>query len=86
MAWFGNVAPAIPERVVVKDGKLTWKPATSADIRSWTLYKQNADTSWKLVRVMEAATTAVTLEPGTYALCAVDKMANESAGVIISVA
>jgi uncharacterized lipoprotein YddW (UPF0748 family) len=86
MAWLGNVAPAIPESVVVKSGKLTWKPAAaSADIRSWTLYKQNADTSWKLVRVMNATTTAITLEPGTYALCAVDKMANESAGVIISV-
>lgn len=86
MAWLGNVAPAIPDGVVVKDGKLTWKPATSGDIRSWTLYKQNVDTSWKLVRVIDAATTAITLESGTYALCAVDKMANESAGVIISVA
>lgn len=87
MAWLGNVAPAIPESVVVKGGKLTWKTAAaSADIRSWTLYKQSTDTSWKLVRVMDATTTTITLEPGSYALCAVDKMANESAGVIISVA
>jgi uncharacterized lipoprotein YddW (UPF0748 family) len=84
MAWLGIVPPAIPDAVVVKDGKLTWKAATSEDIRSWTLYKQNGDT-WKLVRVIDAATTAIALEPGTYALCAVDKLANESAGVVVSV-
>jgi hypothetical protein len=67
----------------VKDGKLTWRAAANGDIRSWTLYQQKGDT-WKLLKVLEAATTEATIEPGTYALCAVDRMANESAGVVVS--
>jgi uncharacterized lipoprotein YddW (UPF0748 family) len=84
MPWLGTVPPAIPDGVRVKNGQLTWKAATSGDIRSFSLYKQNAD-SWKLVRVIDAATRAVTLEPGIYALCAVDKQNNESLGVVVSV-
>ena len=84
MAWLGTTPPAIADGVGVKEGKLTWKPAVSEDIRAWTIYQQDAG-NWKLLRVIDAATTDVTLEPGTYALCAVDKLANESAGVEISV-
>jgi uncharacterized lipoprotein YddW (UPF0748 family) len=84
MSWLDALPPALPTGVKVKDNKITWKAGASEDIRSWTLYKQNADT-WKLVRVIEAATTFATVEPGTYAVCAVDKMANESSGVVVSV-
>ncbi len=84
MSWLDTRPLALPMGVKVKDGKLTWKAAASENIRSWTLYKQNADT-WKLVRIIDAATTFTTVEPGTYALCAVDKVANESAGVVVSV-
>jgi hypothetical protein len=84
MPWLGTVAPAIPDDVRVKDGKLTWKSPSSGNIRSFSLYKQNAD-GWKLVGIIDAATTTVTIDPGTYALCAVDNLANESAGVVISI-
>ena len=84
MSWLDAVAPALPDRVRVKDGKLTWKAVSSNEVRSWTLYQQNADT-WKLLQIIDAATTAISVEPGTYALCAVDRLANESAGVLISV-
>jgi hypothetical protein len=84
MPWLGTVAPAIPDDVGVKDGKLTWKAANSGNIRSFSLYQQNAD-AWKLVRIIDAATTTVAIDPGTYALCAVDNLANESAGVVISI-
>jgi uncharacterized lipoprotein YddW (UPF0748 family) len=84
MQWLGAVPPGLPKTVKAKDGKLTWSAATSETIRSWTLYKQNIE-AWKLVQIIDAATTAVTVEPGTYALCAVDNMANESAGAIVSV-
>ena len=83
MQWLDAVTPALPGRVKVKDGKLTWRAAANGDIRSWTLYQQKGDT-WKLLKVLEAATTEATIEPGTYALCAVDRMANESAGVVVS--
>ncbi len=84
MQWLGAVPPAIPTGVGVKDGKLTWRAATNGDIRSWTLYQQKGD-MWKLLKVLNAATTTATVEPGTYALCAVDRLANESAGVVVSV-
>ncbi|NEQ21756.1 MAG: hypothetical protein F6K28_21595, partial [Microcoleus sp. SIO2G3] len=47
------------------------------------LYKQNG-TTWKLVRILDATATTVTVEPGTYALCAVDNLANESTGVVVA--
>jgi hypothetical protein len=52
MQWIGDTKPALPTGVEGKDGKLSWKAATSG-IRSWTLYKQNG-TTWKLVRILGA--------------------------------
>jgi uncharacterized lipoprotein YddW (UPF0748 family) len=80
MPWLDDVPPALPTGVAAKAGKLTWNTAIG-DIRSWTLYQQQGD-RWKLIRILGAATTSVTVEPGTYALCSVDRMNNESAGVI----
>jgi len=84
MQWISTVKPAIPAGVAVKDGKITWRGAANATIRSWTLYQQKGNT-WQLLKVLEAGTTAATVEPGSYAVCAVDRMANESAGVVVSV-
>ena len=84
MRWLDSLPPAPPTGLEVKGRQLTWKAADTKDIRSWTLYKQNGAT-WTLVRVFSGATKVATLEPGTYALCAVDRIANESVGVIVSV-
>jgi uncharacterized lipoprotein YddW (UPF0748 family) len=84
MGWLDTLPPATPTGLEVKNRQLTWKAADDKDIRSWTLYKQNGAT-WALVRVFSGATRVATLEPGTYALCAVDRMANESVGVVVSV-
>jgi uncharacterized lipoprotein YddW (UPF0748 family) len=84
MSWLAAVPPAVPTGVRVRDGKLTWQIATKGDIRSWTLYQQKGDT-WKLLKLLDAATLESKLEPGTYALCAVDRIANESLGVVVSV-
>jgi hypothetical protein len=35
--------------------------------------------------VLSAGTTFATVQPGTYAVCAVDRLANESEGVVITV-
>jgi hypothetical protein len=83
MQWLGDTKPGLPTNLEFKNGKLSWKAATSG-IRSWTLYKQNG-TTWKLVRILGGTTTSVAVEPGTYALCAVDNLANESAGVVVAV-
>jgi hypothetical protein len=84
MSWQDTVAPAPPTGLEVKDRKLSWKAADNADIRSWTLYKQNG-TTWTLEQIFPGVTRDATLVPGTYALCAVDRMANESVGVLVSV-
>lgn len=85
MLWKKAQSPVSPPTITgIKDGKLTWKAPKSADLRSWTLYQQ-VDNSWKLIKILDARTTEVKVEPGTYALCAVDRMLNESIGVKVSV-
>ncbi|HBB34348.1 MAG TPA: hypothetical protein DDZ80_16540 [Cyanobacteria bacterium UBA8803] len=84
MGWLEALPPSPPEQLRVQDGKLTWQADDNRDIRSWTLYKQDSG-AWRLDRILSGATRVATVEPGTYALCAVDRLANESAGVVVSV-
>jgi uncharacterized lipoprotein YddW (UPF0748 family) len=84
MQWLEERTPAIPTGVRVREGKLTWRETTNKDIRSWALYQQKGE-SWKLLKVIDVATTSATVELGTYALCAVDRMAKESLGVVVVV-
>ncbi|NEP00096.1 MAG: family 10 glycosylhydrolase [Symploca sp. SIO2E9] len=83
MEWLGGNPPALPSGVGVSGGKLVWEAATSGDIRSWTIYRKTGG-SWKLHKILTAANTEVEVESGTYAVCAVDRMANESEGVVVS--
>lgn len=82
MNWLDASPPPPPTGLQVKEGKLSWNAA--GDIRSWTLYKQEGAT-WTLRRILPGATTAANIDPGTYALCAVDRIGNESGGLVISV-
>ncbi|HEY9831956.1 MAG TPA: hypothetical protein V6D26_15335, partial [Stenomitos sp.] len=79
-----TLPPFPPTGLAAKNRQLSWKAADDRDIRAWTLYQQNSG-SWTLERILPGATRVVTVEPGKYALCAVDRMANESAGVVVSV-
>ncbi len=84
LSWQNTTPPAPPTAVEVSNRKLTWKPGDNSQIRSWTVYRQSGD-DWTLQRVLPANTTFATVEPGTYAICAVDRLANESVGVAIAV-
>lgn len=84
MAWRDALPPFPPTGLTTKNRQLTWKANDERDIRSWTLYKQSSG-SWTLLRILPGVTRVATVEPGVYALCAVDRMANESAGVIVTV-
>jgi hypothetical protein len=66
------------------DGKLNWEPGDDQLVRSWTLYLQNSN-NWLIQRILSAGTTFATVLPGTYAVCAVDRLGNESAGMMITV-
>ncbi|MBF2007544.1 MAG: family 10 glycosylhydrolase [Chlorogloeopsis fritschii C42_A2020_084] len=84
MSWQNATPPTPPTALQVNNRKISWQPGDEQKIRSWTLYRQSSD-SWTLQRVLSAGTTFATVEPGTYAVCAVDGLANESVGVVISV-
>jgi hypothetical protein len=84
MSWLSDTPPAIPVQVRVIGNKLIWSPAVNAKIRSWTLYQQQGE-SWKLHKILPEEITEAELAPGTYAVCAVDRLANESLGVIASI-
>ncbi len=85
MSWRNATPPSLVGGLQVTNRRLSWNPAASSqDVRSWTLYRKTGDT-WTLQRVLSRGTNFATVEPGTYALCAVDRMANESMGVVITV-
>ncbi|MEJ1933749.1 family 10 glycosylhydrolase [Nostoc sp. NIES-2111] len=84
MSWRSKTAPPPPKELQVNNRRLSWQPGDNQPVRSWTLYRQS-DANWTLQRVLSAGTTFATVQPGTYAVCAVDRLGNESQGVVISV-
>ncbi|BAY38031.1 hypothetical protein NIES2111_23750 [Nostoc sp. NIES-2111] len=84
MPWRSTTAPPPPKELQVNNRRLSWQPGDNQLVRSWTLYRQS-DANWTLQRVLSAGTTFATVQPGTYAVCAVDRLGNESQGVVISV-
>jgi uncharacterized lipoprotein YddW (UPF0748 family) len=85
MSWRNATPPSLVGGLQVTNRRLSWNPATSSqDVRSWTLYRKTGDT-WMLQRVLSRGTNFATVEAGTYAVCSVDRMANESMGLVIKV-
>jgi uncharacterized lipoprotein YddW (UPF0748 family) len=84
MSWQDATPPSPPIALLANNSKLTWQSVDNNKIRSWTLYKKNGAT-WTLQQILSVNTTVVTVEPGTYAVCAVDRLANESVGVVVDV-
>ncbi|HIK56406.1 MAG TPA: family 10 glycosylhydrolase [Synechococcales cyanobacterium M55_K2018_004] len=82
MPWLGTTSPAPPQNVRSQGGRLTWSAAPNT--RCFTLY-QRQGTAWNLKKILPATVTSFILSPGTYALCTVDRLANESTGVIADV-
>lgn len=84
MPWLDAVPPTPPINVSASANAIAWTAANANDIRYWTVYRQNGN-QWQLVKVLNSSTNSIAgLQPGTYAVCAVDRMANESAGVVVS--
>lgn len=83
MTWLNPTPPAPPTGVAVKNRNIIWNPA-SREIRSWALYQQNGE-RWVLMQILPAATVSISVQPGNYALCAVNRMASESKAVVVSV-
>ncbi|EFA68785.1 glycoside hydrolase family 10 protein [Cylindrospermopsis raciborskii] len=84
MLWRNQTPPPPPQNITFQDGKLNWQRGDNRSVRSWTLYRQTGDT-WIIQRILSAGTTFATVQPGIYAVCAVDRVGNESLGVTITV-
>ncbi|HEY9860049.1 MAG TPA: hypothetical protein V6D16_11135, partial [Candidatus Obscuribacterales bacterium] len=82
--WLSSDRPTLPINLKLQNGTLIWTTAADNTVRSWTLYQQSGN-SWALQRILPANTKTIPLTAGTYALCAVDRVMNESAGVLITV-
>ncbi|GAB4473018.1 MAG: hypothetical protein OHK0037_33210 [Elainellaceae cyanobacterium] len=82
MPWLRSALPAPPQNVRVLGNQIVWSSAAS--VRSWALYQQMGSL-WTLQQILPASTTRLTLIRGTYALCSVDRLANESVGVAVEV-
>ncbi|HLP89259.1 MAG TPA: family 10 glycosylhydrolase [Nostocaceae cyanobacterium] len=84
MTWQPQTPPLPPQNLRFENGRLNWQPGDNQHVRSWTLYRQN-DNNWNIQRILSAGTTFATVQPGSYAVCAVDRLGNESEGVVITV-
>ncbi len=84
MSWQSSITPPPPKNLKYIDGKLNWEAGDDQPVRSWTLYLQN-NNNWIIQRILSAGTTFATVPPGVYAVCAVDRLGNESQGVMITV-
>ncbi|MEH2001174.1 MAG: family 10 glycosylhydrolase [Nostoc sp.] len=85
LSWQDTTPLPPPIELQVNNRKLSWQPGDNRPVRSWTLYRQSGDT-WTIQRILSAGTTFATVQQaGTYAVCAVDRLANESVGTVITV-
>ncbi|BAZ82821.1 family 10 glycosylhydrolase [Sphaerospermopsis kisseleviana CS-549] len=84
MSWQSQNPPSPPKEIKFENGRLNWERGDDKPVRSWTLYRQSGD-NWIIQRILSAGTTFATVPPGTYAVCAVDRLGNESVGVVITV-
>lgn len=84
MEWLDNQPPDAPAHLQAASGRLMWERDSSGDVRSWTLYQKQGN-SWKLRQVLNANTVNVSVPSGIYAVCAVDRLANESAAATVEV-
>lgn len=85
MSWQNGIAPPPPQELQVNNRRLSWRPGSNQPVRSWTLYREMGD-YWIIQRILSAGTTFATVaQPGNYAVAAVDRLGNESRGVVITV-
>ena len=85
--WLAAPAPSLPTQVNATAGQITWT-TTATEVRAWTLYQRSQSstgTQWTLVRILPGSSRSVSLAPGTYALSAVNRLSQESAGVVVAV-
>jgi uncharacterized lipoprotein YddW (UPF0748 family) len=81
VSWLSAPAAKLPANVQVRNGTLTWAAPTTAP-RAWSLYQQ-FNNNWVLQAILPGASRSIQVQPGTYALAAVNRLAQETAGVVV---
>lgn len=81
MPWL-NAQPLPTPRAWVRNNQIFWQPL--ANVRAWTIYRQEGN-RWLLHQILPGTTTRLMAPTGAYALCAVDRLANETPGVLVTV-
>ncbi|XP_071099631.1 glycosyl hydrolase YngK-like [Haliotis cracherodii] len=84
MPWLGVTPPPAPSGVKVSGSTLTWNKDSSGVTRSWAVYKDEAD-AWELKKILNKDTTSWSVPSGRYAITAVDRLSNQSDGVVMEV-
>lgn len=83
MTWLDETPPQPPMNVRAEGDAITWQ-SDDNDIRSWTIYRRNGE-KWELFKILNGDSRSITgLSSGDYAVCSVDRMANESPDVMVS--
>ncbi|MBD2579948.1 family 10 glycosylhydrolase [Oscillatoria sp. FACHB-1406] len=77
-------APKPPADLKVNNGTLSWTAVTDGSTRAWTLYRRESN-GWQLVDILAGTRTSTTRPAGTYALCGVNRVGEESEGVVATV-
>ncbi|MEC4805899.1 MAG: family 10 glycosylhydrolase [Jaaginema sp. PMC 1079.18] len=75
-------APPLPTGIRVADNQLRWNAADEDFVRAWTLYQKVGET-YQLRQVLPVQITATPITAGTYALCAVNRIGEESEGIVV---
>jgi uncharacterized lipoprotein YddW (UPF0748 family) len=83
VTWLTASRPVVPSGVRGNNGQLSWNAAPTG-VRSWTLYRRMG-TQWALQQILPASVNRLSVPAGTYALCGVNRLSQESRGVVVSI-
>ena len=87
MSWQNGTAPPPPTGLKINNLMMSWDSGDPQKVRSWTVYREIGN-SWKLVQILPVQRNSFSTnfqEGGKYALAAVDRLGNESIGIVIKV-
>ena len=77
--------PENPARVRGREDKITWwLQEDNPALRGWSVYRQEGD-GWQLYKILGYPEREMAANSGVYALCAVDKIGQESEGIVVEV-
>ena len=84
MNWLNMAPPMAPSGVSVKDNTVRWQAGKDGNVFRWMVYKLEGNV-WKLMQMLPAGEASVRVEPGTYAVRAMNAARFHSDEVVVNV-